>query len=432
MDGPSGPGRGKWGQMDVIARVERQLDSLARRMLDTIVDQVPLYAHLPVEQLEGEILAICRANLDFFLGSLRDGGHPAPTALAAVKASAARRAEERVPLDAVLVAYNVGSQVAWGALRDAAEPEDAPELVDMAGALMTYIQTVTSAVSDAYVEERGAIAGHERDARRALLDALLAGDVPPRGLAGFAGEPAYVVAALAIGPSGDEQEDGVEAAVAERRKMRRVEDFLAEAGGGGTLTRIDAGGGLALFPVGPGEAPALAAEVGSLVEGLAKTADASVWAGVACSGGALRVAEQVAEAREVLRLARTLGRAPGAYALDDVALEYVVAGSERGRERLSAMLEPLADGPDLIPTLAAWFDADFDRRSAAARLHVHPNTLDYRLKRVADLTGIDPGSARGGQILGAALLARRIAGTDGAEGRRGIAPSNGRGEGPVR
>ena len=32
-----------------------------------------------------------------------------------------------------------------------------------------------------------------------------------------------------------------------------------------------------------------------------------------------------------------------------------------------------------------------DRREAAEQLHVHPNTLDYRLGRAAELTGLDLG-----------------------------------------
>jgi DNA-binding PucR family transcriptional regulator len=41
-------------------------------------------------------------------------------------------------------------------------------------------------------------------------------------------------------------------------------------------------------------------------------------------------------------------------------------------------------------------------------LMVHPNTLDYRLRRIQELTGLELSSARGIQILGAALTARRL------------------------
>ena len=41
-------------------------------------------------------------------------------------------------------------------------------------------------------------------------------------------------------------------------------------------------------------------------------------------------------------------------------------------------------------------------------LHVHPNTLDYRLKRIVELTGLDPATSAGLQLLGAAAAARRL------------------------
>jgi sugar diacid utilization regulator len=72
------------------------------------------------------------------------------------------------------------------------------------------------------------------------------------------------------------------------------------------------------------------------------------------------------------------------------------------------VLEPLEDGPELIATLEGYFAADFDRRKAAGNLHIHPNTLDYRLRRVAELTGLSVGSAKGVQVLGAALTIRRM------------------------
>ncbi|UCR88790.1 PucR family transcriptional regulator [Mycetocola spongiae] len=45
----------------------------------------------------------------------------------------------------------------------------------------------------------------------------------------------------------------------------------------------------------------------------------------------------------------------------------------------------------LVPTLRAYLDAFSDVRTAASALGIHPNTLRYRLGRIADISGLDLG-----------------------------------------
>lgn len=44
---------------------------------------------------------------------------------------------------------------------------------------------------------------------------------------------------------------------------------------------------------------------------------------------------------------------------------------------------------DLVDTLHAFLNADGNSNKAAKSLHVHPNTLNYRMKRVVEITGVD-------------------------------------------
>ncbi|TES57903.1 PucR family transcriptional regulator [Halalkalibacterium halodurans] len=46
-------------------------------------------------------------------------------------------------------------------------------------------------------------------------------------------------------------------------------------------------------------------------------------------------------------------------------------------------------GTELLQTLEAFLDVDERNQAAAALLHVHPNTLNYRMKRIYELTGLD-------------------------------------------
>jgi DNA-binding PucR family transcriptional regulator len=91
-----------------------------------------------------------------------------------------------------------------------------------------------------------------------------------------------------------------------------------------------------------------------------------------------------------------------------VLLEYQLTRPSDAQGDLAQLLDPLDRNPDLPLTLEVYLDHDLDRRRTAAALHVHPNTLDYRLRRIVELTGLDPSTSRGLQLLGAALAARRL------------------------
>ncbi len=391
--------------------VERQVPRLARSMVDAFVAQIPLYAMLPREQLLGEITAITEGNLRVFFRTLRQGRPPAEEELADIRGSAARRAEERVPLDAVLTAYQLGARIGWRALVAAAGPGDNDALLAAAERVLTYVQYVTGAVAAAYLEEQQAIHGEERDAHRALAGALLAGQ-PPAALAARLGvtiAPAYALLALRVGTHPDEQGHSAGAAIAGRRKLRRLTGRIEAYADACVLGLLDASGGVVLLPATPEGVDEVTGGLPGLVADLQQVAGAPVLAGVAAARSADELATAAQQARDVLSIAERLGRPPGAYQLADVLLEYQLTRPTEALTALAALLDPLERNPDLLATLRAYLDCDLDRRRTAAALHVHPNTLDYRLRRVVELTGLDPTTTRGLQLFGAALAARGVA-----------------------
>lgn len=78
------------------------------------------------------------------------------------------------------------------------------------------------------------------------------------------------------------------------------------------------------------------------------------------------------------------------YAL---ALPVLLSGLDAGwqaaeLQRPVALLARDRSGPSLRRTLEAWFTCDESSAATAASLHIHRNTLDYRLRRVEELTGL--------------------------------------------
>jgi hypothetical protein len=408
------PAQGDLVDHPLFQRVERNIPRLARRMITAFVAEIPLYAQLPREQLQGEILAITEANLRLFFGVLRTGEPMPPNELAEVRLSAARRAEERVPLDAVLTAYHVGARLGWLALVEEHAPDETDALLAAGVRVLAYTQQVTAAVASAYLEEQQTIFGEERDAARLLASALLSGE-PAEALAARLGvsiAPAYVVAALRMSPHSDESDDkDVGGAIAARRKVRRAQAALDEWTGEPAVTLLDTTGGVVFLPTTPEAATALAERLPELAVAIEKAAGVPVIVGGAIGHGVADVPRVAAQAHDIVRLARILDKPPGAYLLRDVLLEYQLTRPSDAQEALASLIEPLDRNPDLLRTLEAYLDTDLDRRRTAAALHVHPNTFDYRLRRIIELTGLDPATTHGLQLLGAALAARRL--TDG-------------------
>ncbi|WP_211294300.1 PucR family transcriptional regulator [Lentzea kentuckyensis] len=116
-----------------------------------------------------------------------------------------------------------------------------------------------------------------------------------------------------------------------------------------------------------------------------------------------------AEARDVLRLVLAGRRPAGVYTIADVLVEHAVTSNDVITAQLTEIIRPLSDHPVLWQTLVALLDADFSRKQAAKDLFIHRSTLDYRLRRIAKVTGYDPGTARGVQVLSAALIAEAVA-----------------------
>lgn len=115
-----------------------------------------------------------------------------------------------------------------------------------------------------------------------------------------------------------------------------------------------------------------------------------------------------AEASTVLDLATGLRRAPGVYRVEDVVLEYAVMQDKAAMASLLSLVRPVVDQQVLRGALEALIAASGNRSKAATVLKIHRSTLEYRLDRVDQLTGCPPTTARGLQMLAAALTVHEV------------------------
>ncbi|MEO3826300.1 helix-turn-helix domain-containing protein [Actinomadura sp. B10D3] len=380
----------------MAAHLRARAPRLTRRVVARLLAELPVYAELPQEEVAGDVAGIVQHSLRQFADVLERRRPAEPGEFARQRDSAALRAEEGVPLDAILAAYQIGAAMAWDELTAGAEPADLPAFQEALGYFLDFQRLLVSAVSAAYLEVRQILDSQEHGGRHALMTALLDGDTT-----GHRPAPRYAVLTLAFAPHPDELAAGRRGRIAARRKIRRVRTVLDDVADEPALTALDASGGTALLPFSAGEDV-----LHDLVAAAAKAAGIDVTAAAEITGPA-GVPAAVTRTSEIMELVRRAGRPPGLYRLADVLLDYQLSRPSGALPALAALLAPLDSKPDLLRTLEHYLACDLDRRATGAALHVHPNTVAYRVRRISALTGLDPSCPGDLRLLHAALVARR-------------------------
>jgi DNA-binding PucR family transcriptional regulator len=231
---------------------------------------------------------------------------------------------------------------------------------------MEYTDCVSGALAESFVRESNRLLAEVGSLQRDLLEDLLAGrsgaqtETTARAV-GLEPGAALQVAVAAAGDLGRAVE-----AVDHQLRMARV--------GGVRVARHDE-----LVIVAPAEA--------SLSQLLGRAAVREpLAAGISLP---LRALDEIPRAHREARRALALAPAGGVLRLADLTLfDYLLAGADETARRLGPSGLDRLDAP-LRETLLAYTASDLNVGATARRLHLHPNTVHYRLGRVERLTGRD-------------------------------------------
>jgi len=111
-----------------------------------------------------------------------------------------------------------------------------------------------------------------------------------------------------------------------------------------------------------------------------------------------------------LRAAAAWPGAPRPVSATALLPERALAGDAEARAELIAdVYQPLAQAGDvLLGTLTAFLDSGGALEATARELFVHANTVRYRLRRIADITGQSATDSRGSFTLRLALALGRL------------------------
>lgn len=391
----------------LAARCERKVNEIARSMT-TGVPSTDLTGHAepPADTKDGEIAATARDCLRLFLGRVAEGSpteRPEPAGVDRFRECAAQHAEEGAPPHLVLRTRLRGTAVLWRALREVARPGEEAALAELADVLINVQEGIVGAVCETYPDERSTRATERREERRALVRALLDGFLPPErfpaGLLGLAG--GALVLALHFPAEGSDARPPAAA----HRRPHRAQAALDHAFGIEVPALLDDCGGHAVVPahLAPSGDDALLAP-------LRRACSPEVRLAAVRAAGPEEIPGAARTASEVLRVARAGGLPPGLHRLDDVLLEYHLSRRDESSGRIAALLDPIAHRQDLVETLRTYLGCRQERRSTARQLGLHPNTVDNRLARIGELTGLDLAAPHGTTLALAALLLRDAAG----------------------
>lgn len=379
----------------------RDVSSLSQQMVGHFVENVAPCGTLPGDALQGDVTAVTRICLEITLSHL--DGRELPEKIEQVRDAAAEWAREGIPIDTINHAIHEGFKLGFDRILSNASPSDSATLIATARRLLEILDTITSAVAVSYVHEHRGVVGEHHTAVHTLTSALLGGHSTSTMAreCGIEIAESYRVLALAIPPHPDESRPDVDGRIVARRKLRRVQAELARRCGDRALSLLSVDGGTLLLP-----APTFPDEtLDALVEGLSEAAHVQITATVVAAVPA-EIPDATDQAHELLDTVQQLTGGGGLHRFADLALEFQITRPGPARDHLSAILDPLDDHPELLETLRRHIANNFNRQRTARLMHMHTNTLDYRLKRVRLLTGFDPTVPSGLWYLTSALVAR--------------------------
>ena len=361
---------------ELAAAMLDDVDELASELVRRILGAE--HAYLEATLLTADQLhEASRSNLASMLGKLSGR---APVRLESAQQAGRLKAEQGVPLAALLHAFRLGGRLVWDELMVRSHGRASHALLDMAAQVWALVDVYSDEAAEAYRESADMRARESAEARGRLIRVLFAD---------HAANPAAAADALRAFRIPDR---GFFAVVSQEPSSTGlgIEGVVARLRAAGTESVWDAevDGSIGLF---------CAARESDIDTALATF-------GELCPGrigvsSVFRSPSGIGDAVGQARLARSCSfpdsvpSTPVRY--DSVPVPLLLArdpksGRIAARQILGDLLAlPRTERTSLLATLDAWFSCGGSTKDAAEQLHYHRNTVLYRLRRIAELTGRD-------------------------------------------
>ena len=385
---------------ETVRRIERASGALGTAAIAAMDKRLPWFRNMSAEN-RSWLGLVAQAGVAAFLDWIRHPERNRP-AVTEVFGTAPRELARAVSLQHAVEMVRVIIDAVEAQVDELAAPGNEAELRE---AVLTYAREIAFSAAQVYARTAEARGAWDARLEALVVDSLVRGEtedsLPSWASAlNWSSSPVTVVVGT-IGDEGEGEHKGYTPSSAEplieelRTQARRARlDLMAGVQGnrlilvvGGIDDPIAAAERFA-GRFGPG--PVIA---GPLVRDL-RTASVSARAALAA-----------------LRAAPAWPDAPRPASADELLPERALDGDPDARAALiSDVYEPLLGGGHaLLDTLTTYLEQGSSLEATARLLFVHPNTVRYRLRRVAELTEYTPSAGRDGFTLWVAVALGRLA-----------------------
>jgi hypothetical protein len=369
--GSIGTDEGDWVQAVALCRaVSDELETLVPGIVTHIRSEVAEYAPVPREEHEYHVGEQFRG----LLAGLSSRTPPTPEQTERARELGRQRARQGVPVEAVIGAYHVGYRELWNALLTRAMSDDwglADRLVLLVNLVWTWVHVVSSASADAHADVMRAHQAVQTSLGHRFLDTLRSGEAA-------SDEAVLLSRSLAFDPEGTFQALCVRATGWPDDHFDRLQRWFDALPG--TIHSATRGSFTTILFQGVMATTVLRTVLRS---------PGSIPTGVGMARPGLAGAESsIVDAERALAMAVNDG---SVVQFED---EWLAASLLPQRRRLAPVLDIGRDvaepHPHLAEAIQAFADNGFSVTASARALHLHPNTVKYRLDRWRELTGWDP------------------------------------------
>jgi hypothetical protein len=382
-----------------VRDLHRATGTLSTAAMARMDDEMPWFRELSAEDRSWVSLIVqagIKSFIDWYADEVRHPDLDGSAVAAQVFGAAPRALAGVISLQQTVDLVRLGIEVVESNLDDVLDPDDRR---DVLGGVLRYAREVAFATAEVYARAAEVRGAWDARLEALVVDSVLRAEADETMLSrasalGWADRGAVAVVLGAVQPD------------------RRGGDLFDEVRRAARAAGMDAlcatqGDRLVVLLGGVEDAEKSARHV------LAFFGDGPVVAGP--------VVEDLGHAHVSARSATSAHRAatgwpdaPRPVRADDLLPERALAGDGHARRHLvEEVYLPVAAGRDtLVETLAAYFASGRSLEGTARTLFCHPNTVRYRLRQVADITGLTPTDPRDAFTLEIALVLGRQSGRE--------------------